>query len=33
LRSAPIGELRWYDVDTPVDLAAAEAWLRAGEAR
>jgi choline kinase len=27
LYSAPIGELRWCDVDTPADLAAAEAWL------
>jgi NDP-sugar pyrophosphorylase family protein len=27
LYSAPIGELRWCDVDTPADLAVAEAWL------
>lgn len=28
LRAAPIGDLRWYDIDTPADLAEAEAWLR-----
>ena len=28
LRAAPIGDLRPYDIDTPADLAAAEAWVR-----
>ncbi|MGH9386933.1 MAG: NTP transferase domain-containing protein [Vicinamibacterales bacterium] len=26
LRAAPIGDLRWYDIDTATDLATAEAW-------
>jgi 1L-myo-inositol 1-phosphate cytidylyltransferase/CDP-L-myo-inositol myo-inositolphosphotransferase len=27
LRATPIGDLRWYDIDTPADLAAASQWL------
>ncbi|HKU39154.1 MAG TPA: NTP transferase domain-containing protein [Polyangiales bacterium] len=33
LRSAPIGELRWCDVDTPGDLEVAEAWLSGARTR
>jgi choline kinase len=27
LVSAPVGDLRWCDIDTPADMAAAEAWV------
>jgi 1L-myo-inositol 1-phosphate cytidylyltransferase len=33
LRSAPIGDLRWCDVDTPGDLEVAEAWLSGAHTR
>jgi CDP-L-myo-inositol myo-inositolphosphotransferase len=34
LRAAPIGDLRWYDIDTARDLKAAEAWVaRSGDSR
>jgi choline kinase len=33
LYSAPIGELRWCDVDTPADLEVAEAWLSGSRTR
>jgi choline kinase len=34
LRAAPIGDLRWYDIDTSRDLEAAETWVaRMGASR
>jgi choline kinase len=27
LSAASLGDLRWYDIDTPADLVAADAWL------
>ena len=32
LQSASIGTLRWYDIDTPTDLAAATSWLESAPA-
>ncbi len=27
LRSIPLGDERWYDIDTPADLAEVEKWV------